>query len=136
MAHYALLDENNIVINVIVGRNEEEVIEGVSDWELYYSQETGYKCLRTSYNTYAGVHYNAETGLASEDQSKAFRGNYASVGFFYDEERDVFIPPKPFDSWVMTDSSSWEAPVEYPTDGKAYLWDEQSVSWIEEQQPS
>lgn len=92
MAHYALLDENNTVINLIVGRNEDEVVDGISDWEAYYSEVTGYRCLRTSYNSYDGVYYNPETGLPDEDQSKVFRGSYASIGGTYDQEMDVFLP--------------------------------------------
>lgn len=92
MAHYAFLDENNVVVELIVGRDEDEVVDGISDWEEYYSQVRGMRCLRTSYNSYDGVYYNPETGLPDDDQSKVFRGSYASIGGTYDEESDVFLP--------------------------------------------
>jgi hypothetical protein len=89
MAHYAFVDENNIVIEVIVGRNEKEIVDGISDWESHYAEfRTGLRCFRTSYNTFAGVH--KEGGIP-------FRKNYAGIGYTYDEERDAFIPPKPDD---------------------------------------
>lgn len=92
MAHYAFLDDNNIVVDLIVGRDEDEIVDGISDWEEYYSQVRGMKCLRTSYNSYDGVYYDPETGLPSEDQSKVFRGSYATIGGTYDQELDVFLP--------------------------------------------
>lgn len=131
MAHYAFLDENNVVTEVITGRDEYEIIDGVSDWEAHYGDFRGQRCFRTSYNTHGSVHYNQETGKPSEDQSKALRGNYAGIGFTYDEERDAFIPPKPYDSWVLDeDTCLWEAPVPMPDDGM-YTWDEDTTSWIE-----
>jgi len=111
MGHYAVLDSNNTVTQVFVGRDEDDLPEGITDWEEYYAPE-GSTVKRTSFNTRAGVHYDAETGEPSDDQSKAFRGNYAGIGFTYDENLDAFIPPKPsedatFDeatySWVMPD---------------------------------
>lgn len=89
MAHYAFLDENNIVTEVIVGKDESNF-----DWETKYGMFRGQACKRTSYNTYGGIHYT--DGQPSEDQSKAFRKNYAAIGFTYDSLRDAFIPPKPF----------------------------------------
>ena len=89
------------------------------------------KCLRTSYNTRGGVHYDPETGLPSEDQSKAYKKNYAGLGYTYDESRDAFIPPKPFPSWELNeDTCLWEAPVEYPNDGEMYRWDEETTNWV------
>ena len=121
MAHYAFLDENNVVTEVIVGRNEDEVVDGISDWEAHYGEFRGQRCLRTSYNTLAGVH--AEGGTP-------FRMNYAGIGFTYDEERDAFIPPKPYESWVLNeDTCLWDAPVAYPEDGEAYTWDEDAQNW-------
>jgi hypothetical protein len=107
MAHYAFINENNIVVEVIVGRNENETVGDVSDWEAYYAaQRPGLTCKRTSYNTYAGVHYT--DGEPSADQSKAFRGNYAGVGFTYDADLDAFIPPKPSDDAVLDEETfSW-----------------------------
>ena len=120
MAHYAFLDENNIVIEVIVGKNENE--EGVN-WEQHYGNFRGQLCKRTSYNTYGGVHQLGGT---------PFRKNYASIGYNYDETRDAFIPPKTFNSWILNeDNCIWEAPVAYPTDGKKYEWNEKTLTWIE-----
>lgn len=112
MAHYAILDENNIVINVIVGRNEDEIVDGISDWETHYSQVTGKRVLRTSRNTKGNVHVQGK---------EPFRGNYAIIGGYYDEENDVFIEPSPFPSWVLDENYVWQAPVPYPS----RLWDEQ-----------
>jgi hypothetical protein len=100
MAHYAFLDDNNIVTEVITGRDEDEVVDGVSDWEAHYSAIRGQRCLRTSYNTKYNNHI---------DGGVAFRGNYAGVGFTYDEALDAFIPPAPGDDWVLNEETfSWE----------------------------
>lgn len=121
MAHYAFIDENNIVTEVIVGRNEDEVIDGVTDWEAYYGEFRGQTCKRTSYNTQGGVHTGDGT---------PYRKNYAGIGYTWDEARDAFIPPKPYDSWVLNeDSCLWEAPVAYPDDGETYEWNEETTSW-------
>jgi hypothetical protein len=114
MAHYAFLDENNVVTEVITGRNEDEVVAGISDWEAYYGSKRNQRCLRTSYNN-------------------RIRKNYAGIGYTYDEARDAFIPPKPHNSWVLNeDTCRWEAPVPYPdeTGMTLYFWDEESVSWV------
>ena len=88
--------------------------------------------IQTSYNTRGGVHYNPETGEPSADQSKALRGNYAGIGYSYDYINDVFIPPKPFNSWVLNNTTwTWEAPTPMPTDGKVYKWEEATTSWVE-----
>lgn len=90
MAHYAILDENNIVTHVIVGKNEDELLNGQPvDWEIYYGGK------RTSYNTRGGVHYQSDNITPSIDQSKAFRKNYAGKGDSYDPVRDAFISPRP-----------------------------------------
>ena len=104
MAHFAKLDENNVVIFVTVGRQEDDGKEQ----ELY--ERTGDVYRQTSYNTRGGVHYNPETGEPSADQSKAFRKNYAGLGFTYDEQRDAFIPPKPEEGeWVLNEETClWE----------------------------
>lgn len=123
MAHYAYLDENNIVTMVIVGKNEDEA---PGDWETYYGAK------RTSYNTRGGVYYDPNTNEPGPDQSKAFRKNYAGIGYTYDSTRDAFIPPQPYPSWILDESSClWNAPVPYPTDGKRYSWDEATQSWVE-----
>jgi hypothetical protein len=118
MAHYAFLDQNNIVIEVIVGKNENE--EGIN-WEQQYGSFRGQVCKRTSYNTIGGVHQSGGT---------PFRKNYAGIGYSYDETRDAFIPPKPFNSWILNeDTCLWNSPVDYPTDGENYTWNELTLSW-------
>ena len=124
MSHYAQLNENNTVVFVIHSKSEGK--------EEEFSENTGEVWKQTSYNTKGGIHYNPETGEPSEDQSKAFRKNYAGIGYTYDEERDAFIPPKPFESWVLNEETClWNAPLPYPEDGKEYTWDESTQSWIE-----
>lgn len=135
MAHYAVLNADNEVTQVFVGRDETDLADGVTDWEIYYAPE-GFTVKQTSYNTRGGVHYNPETGEPSADQSKALRFNYAGIGYTYDEERDAFIPPKPFDSWVLNeDTCLWEAPIPYPADGAVYSWDEESGDWVAVEEP-
>jgi hypothetical protein len=110
MAHYAFLDENNIVTEVIVGTDETELIEG-KDPETWYGEFRGQTCKRTSYNG-------------------NIRKNYAGIGFTYDAAIDAFVPPKPFDSWVLDEATAqWQAPVSMPEGN--YRWDEESVSWLE-----
>jgi hypothetical protein len=132
MAHYAQIDSENVVVNVFVGRDD--VVEGVDDWETYYAPQ-GFTVKQTSYNTHGGVHYTTDeegNREPSDDQTKALRKNYAGLGYTYDEERDAFIPPQPYESWVLNeDTCLWESPVPYPTDGKIYVWDEQTVAWVE-----
>ena len=117
MAHYAFLDENYIVTEVIVGKDESNF-----DWERYYGDIRGQLCKRTSYNTIGGIHKNGGTPL---------RKNYAGLGFTYDPIRDAFISPKPYPSWFLNEGSCiWEAPVSYPNDGQMYSWDESTKSWV------
>jgi hypothetical protein len=118
MAHYAFLDDNNIVAEVIVGKDEGE--DGV-DWEQRYGDFRGQVCKRTSYNTSGGVHSGGGT---------PFRKNYSGIGYTYDEQRDAFIPPQPFPSWQLNDESClWEPPVAMPEDGQLYQWDESTQQW-------
>jgi hypothetical protein len=125
MAHFAKLDENNVVVFVTVGRQEDDGKEA----EL--TARTGEVYKQTSYNTRGGVHYDSQTGEPSADQSKALRKNYAGIGYLYDEAKDAFIPPKPFPSWLLNETTClWEAPVSHPNDGQLYLWDEESLSWV------
>jgi len=120
MAHYAFLDENNIVTEVIVGKNEGE--DGI-DWEAHYGAFRGQICKRTSFNTSGGIH--AAGGIP-------FRKNYAGIGSYYDLQRDAFIAPKPFASWLLDENTClWNAPTPYPNDGKRYLWNETTTAWIE-----
>ena len=128
MAHYAFIDENSAVTEVIVGRGENETVDGVSDWGAHYGKFRGQVCLRTSYNTFGGIHYT--DGEPSADQSKALRGTYAGIGFHYDEDLDIFYPPQPYASWTLNaQTASWEPPVEYPKDGNQYVWNEETTSW-------
>lgn len=123
MAHFAKLDKQNKVIFVTVGRDE--------DREEELTERTGDVYKQTSYNTRGGVHYQSD-GTPSADQAKAFRKNYAGLGYTYDALRDAFIPPKPYLSWVLNEQSClWESPVPYPTDGKRYVWDETNQTWVE-----
>jgi hypothetical protein len=125
MAHFALLDENNIVTFVTVGRDED------NGKEAELSARTGQTYKQTSYNTRGGVYYTPGTSNPDPDQSKAFRKNYAGIGYTYDNVIDGFIPPKPYASWLLnTTTGLWDAPVPYPTDGKTYEWDENTQSWI------
>lgn len=126
MAHFAKLNAQNIVETVVVGRDEDEGKEA----EL--SARTGHVYKQTSYNTRGGVHYNPSTGEPSADQSKAFRKNYAGIGYMYDPIRDAFIAPKPYASWVLNETSClWQAPVAMPDDGQRYRWDEVTTSWVQ-----
>jgi hypothetical protein len=126
MAHYAFLDKNNVVTEVIVGKDE----DGVTNWETEYGNFRSQICKRTSYNTVGGVHNLGGT---------PFRKNYAGIGYTYDPGRDAFIPPKPFASWILNESSClWQSPVPYPVnpsepDAKRYTWDEATTSWVESQ---
>jgi hypothetical protein len=114
MAHYAFLDENNIVTEVIVGRHEYEVVDEISDWEAHYAEFRGQVCKRTSYNG-------------------NYRKNYAGIGYTFDAAKDAFIAPKPFNSWVLDeDTCRWQAPTPKPTtEGKFYYWSEDDLSWRE-----
>jgi hypothetical protein len=125
MAHYAFLDENNIVTEVIVGKDEGE--DNI-DWEQHYGNFRGQVCKRTSYNTSAGQHNNG--GIP-------YRKNYAGIGYTYDETLDAFIPPKPFDSWILNESTGqWEAPISKPDDENPYAWNEETQSWDLVEQPT
>lgn len=111
MAHYAFLDENNIVTEVITGRNEDEVVDGISDWEAYYGQLRGQRCVRTSYNA-------------------NIRKNYAGIGYRYDEDLDAFIPPQPYPSWLLNEeTANWEAPIPYPDGDLMHAWNEELGDW-------
>jgi hypothetical protein len=114
MAHYAYINSENIVTNVIVGKDE--FLDGI-DWENYYGAK------RTSYNTQGGIHLNGGT---------PFRKNYAGIGYTFDATRDAFIPPKPYSSWILNEETClWSAPISYPSDSKKYEWDENEIKWKE-----
>jgi hypothetical protein len=117
MAHFAELNENNIVLRVIVVRNEDILNSDGNESEKiginYCRNLFGGEWLQTSYNG-------------------NIRKNYAAAGFKYDSTIDAFIAPKPFESWVLDeDSATWKAPVSIPEDDKRYEWDEPSLSWVE-----
>lgn len=114
MSHFAQIDENNIVTQVIV------IEQDVVDTGLFGDPSSW---IQTSYNTHGGVHSQGGTPL---------RKNYAGIGYSYDSTRDAFIPPKTYNSWVLNESTClWEAPTPMPTDGKMYYWDENTTSWVE-----
>lgn len=112
MAHYALLDENNIVINVITGVDENILIDGFTP-EEHYSSIHNIRCIRTSYNA-------------------NIRKNYAGIGYIYDQDRDAFIPPKPYTKWILNEENCrWESPTPYPIDGLKYIWNDNKGEWEE-----
>jgi hypothetical protein len=122
MAHYAFLDENNIVTEVITGKDETELIDGVVP-EIWYSNFRGQLCKRTSYNTFAGENKTGRT---------PFRKNYAGIGFIYDSIRDAFYVPQPYPSWKLNEETCiWEAPIPMPVEqDNFYLWDEENTAWF------
>jgi hypothetical protein len=122
MAHYAYIDSNNQVVAVIVGKEETTLIDGLNP-EIYYAQGTPYTVKRTSYNTQGGVHT-----LGGEP----YRKNFAGIGYTYDTERDSFIPPKPFASWLLNDQSClWQPPVPMPSTPGMWTWDEETQTWTD-----
>ena len=134
MAHYSFINDENIVVEVITGKDEDDtsVLEEGETWETHYEEfRDGLTCKRTSYNTHRNQHLNGGT---------PFRGNYAGIGFSYDEENDIFLPPKNYDSWVLDlENASWKPPIDYPDDRnlemdislpvKNYDWNEETESW-------
>ena len=117
MSHFAKV-ENGKVVQVIVA--EQDFID---------SGVVGHGWVQTSYNTKGNVHYGQD---GQPDGGIALRGNYAGIGFTYDEANDVFYAPQPFPSWTLNNQTwFWEAPVPYPNDGKLYRWDEDTTSWVE-----
>ena len=120
MAHFAKIDDINTVVCVLaISDSEEHRGQDFLAIDLALSGTW----VQTSYNTRGGVHTNGGTPL---------RKNYAGIGYTYDADRDAFIPPKPFESWLLNeDTCLWDAPVPYPSDGRMYSWDEASTSWVE-----
>lgn len=120
MAHYAFLDSNNIVVEVITGKEETDTSD---NWETHYGQIRNLTCKRTSYNTIGGQHINGGT---------PFRKNYAGIGYKYDSAKDAFIPPQPYSSWTLNSATClWEPPIDYPIDGNNYSWDENNNQWVQ-----
>lgn len=129
MAHYGFIDNDNKVVEVITGKDEndtENLPEGFDSWEAYYeTKRDGLTCKRTSYNTMANQHILDGT---------PFRGNYAGIGMVYDQENNVFYQAQPYPSWTLNEETwSWECPVSYPEidpdDPKFYEWNEEDQSW-------
>ena len=108
MAHYAFLDENNVVTEVIAGIDETELIEGL-DPEIWYGNFRGQVCKRTSYNN-------------------KIRGTYAAVGFTYNKTEDIFVTCQPYPSWIR-EGSYWYPPIAYPSDNQRYNWNEDTQIW-------
>ncbi len=128
MAHFAKINSDNIVIHVSAVMDvkllNEDGIEseanGIAHQERH-GAENGFFWRQTSYNTIGGKHSLDGT---------PFRKNYAGIGYTYDSDRDAFIPPKPFDSWLLDEPTcTWEAPIPYPNDDNAYAWNEQTQAW-------
>ena len=105
MAHYAFLDADGIVTEVIVGRDETDDTTGITDWEAYYSAVRGQRCVRTSYN-------------------HKIRKQYAGIGYRYDDDADLFISPQPYPSWSLDENHDWQPPVAMPADG-VWWWNEE-----------
>ena len=134
MAHYAFLNNNDKVIEVITGIDEDDTStlpSGFADWEAFYlsMRPNATKCLRTSYNTFRNEHKLGGT---------AFRGNYAGIDFTYDEDDEIFYPPQPYPSWTKDSTNAkWVAPINPPANQDSYFWDEEayqadnSTGWIE-----
>jgi hypothetical protein len=109
MAHYAFLDENFVVTEVIAGVDETELIDGL-DTETWYANYRGQPCKRTSYHN-------------------KIRKQYAGIGFTFDETNDVFICPQPYPSWILDSNYDWQSPVPYPAGDGFYVWDEETQTW-------
>lgn len=121
MGHYAKV-QDGVVKQVIVADE--------SFFQSFVDDSPG-EWIKTSYNTHGGVHYESDSNVPSADQSKALRKNYAGIGYAYDAQRDAFIPPKPFASWILNeDTCLWDPPVPHPSDGKPYEWNEEQQQWI------
>jgi hypothetical protein len=120
MAHFA---------KVLNGTVQQVIVAEPEFFNTFVDTSPG-EWIQTSYNTRGGVHYNPETNQPSADQSKALRKNYAGIGYTYDAQRDAFIPPKPYNSWILNEQTClWESPIPYPTDDEQYIWNEQTIGW-------
>lgn len=116
MAHFAKIENDTVTEVIVANQDYINTLSGI--W------------IQTSYNTHGGKHYSSETGL--EDNLEPLRKNYAAIGYSYDLERDAFIPPKPYNSWILDESSClWKAPINDPSDeNNLYKWDEESLEWV------
>jgi hypothetical protein len=123
MAYYAFLNEDNSVTEVIVGKDENELLDGLTP-EEWYGNFRGQRCVRTSYNTAGGAHLNGGV---------PFRKNFASIGDVYDEERDAFYMAQPYPSWTLDEETcQWSAPSPFPNVNYSVKWDETTLSLIED----
>ena len=128
MAHFAKLDQDNIVTTINVVHDNELLVDGAENEQkginflnTFFNTSDNWK--QTSYNTFKGVHKLGGT---------PFRKNYAGIGETYNEDKDAFIPPQPYSSWTLNnDTCQWEAPVAYPDDEKEYQWNEETTNWVE-----
>jgi len=122
MSHFA---------KVLDGKVVQVIVAEIEFFDTFVDTSPG-EWIQTSYNTWGGVHYQPNSNVPSEDQSKALRKNGAGIGFTYDRQRDAFIPPKPYPSWVLVEETClWASPVPEPTDGKNYIWNEEILNWVE-----
>tara|TARA_R100000900_G_C3265815_1_gene150589 strand:- start:131 stop:511 length:381 start_codon:yes stop_codon:yes gene_type:complete len=120
MAHYAK----------VLNKKVQKVIVAEEDFFNTFVDTSPGEWIKTSYNTRGGVHYQPNSHTPSDDQSKALRKNFAGIGYTYDQDRDAFIESKPYDSWVLNETTClWEAPVVYPDDNNSYNWNEETTSW-------
>ena len=126
MGHYAFINSDNIVTEVITGRDEGD--SGI-DWEQHYAEfRPGQRCRRTSYNTQSGAHVLGGV---------PFRKNYAGIGYTWDADRDAFVPPRAYASWTLDEETCrWVPPHPEPQDGKMHDWDESTLSWVEVVMPT
>ena len=132
MAHFAKVIDGTVV-DVITGDDDLFTTNkhiwvvgggGVGQW------------IQASYNTHSGIHWDPETGLPSEDQSKALRKNFPGIGWKYMEDIDAFVTPQPYPSWTLDEQSGeWVCPVEYPITGIRHVWDEENQEWVPNPQP-
>lgn len=116
---------------VVDGKVTQVIVAEKEFFDTFVDSSPG-QWLRTSYNMRGGIHYEPNSDTPKYDQSQALRKNYAGIGYSYDAQRDAFIPPQTFPSWVLDEFSClWNAPKPMPTDGKPYRWDEPSLDWVE-----
>ena len=124
MGHYAKVVDGTV----------STVITAKEDFFATFVDSSPGTWIKTSYNTRGGIHYepNVNPPVPSADQSKAIRANYAGIGYTYDQANDVFYAPQPYPSWTISAPAwQWQPPVPYPDDGKMYVWDEATLSWVE-----
>jgi hypothetical protein len=122
MSHFAKVVDSKVAQNIVAEADF---------FDTFVDSSPG-SWIQNSYNTRGGIHYDPVTGEPSADQSKALRGNYAGIGYTYDQANDVFYAPQPYTSWTLNNTTwTWEAPTPMPTDGKVYKWDEPTLAWVE-----